>query len=144
LLETDDEENIDDVIDGRDSDGENAETTKVGDDDDNEEEENAVAATTTTTATAMEDVLVLDFDAADCRTIIVLDCAALVCGMEMEMEMNASICNTIALALSERSQYYQRRCCHFKFMVHCSFEDDDDCDDGRLHVEEEKTRGIFD
>lgn len=111
MLETDDEENIDDVIDGRDSDGENAETTKVGDDDDNEEEENAVAATTTTTATAMEDVLVLDFDAADCRTIIVLDCAALVCGMEMEM--NASICNTIALALSERSQYYQRRCCHF-------------------------------
>ena len=119
MPETDDEENIDDVIDGRDSDGENAETTKVGDDDNNEEGENAVAATTTTTtATAMEDVLVIDFDAADCRTIIVLDCAALACGIVMD----ASICNTIALALSERSQYYQRRCCisssWFMFIVH--------------------------
>jgi hypothetical protein len=73
LLETDDEENIDDFVDGSDSDGENAETTKIGDDDDDDvdDEENAVAAMTTTTATAMEDVLVLDFDAAAAfRTII--------------------------------------------------------------------------
>jgi hypothetical protein len=46
----------------------------------------------------------------------------------------------LSLALSERSQYYQRRCCHFKFMVPVAVEDDDDSDDGRLHVEEEKTR----
>lgn len=72
MLETDDEENIDDFVDGSDSDGENAETTKVGDDDDDDDdEENAVAAMTTTTATAMDDVLVLDFDAAAAfRTII--------------------------------------------------------------------------